>query len=142
MTPLFGYGTFRRTAWRCAILGAEYPTVPATLAGWRRIATPTGYLSVRETLPQFDVGLITGCLIELDALGWEIADAWEEVPLYERRAVVVNTMCGRVSATLYVHGDPDDATPVDDDCLAILTDAEVEAAIEAFGPKMRALRRR
>jgi gamma-glutamylcyclotransferase (GGCT)/AIG2-like uncharacterized protein YtfP len=138
--PLFGYGTFRRTAWRNAILGADYPAQPATLRGYRRIACASGYLSLRETL--FDVGLIAGVLVELDELAWEIADRWEEVPKYSRIDVVVSTMSGPVEATAYVCSDDSGAAPVDDDRLALITDAEVEASIEKFGAVMRAVRRR
>jgi hypothetical protein len=140
--PLFGYGTFRRADWRDAIFGAVYPAEPATIAGWRRIATPSGYLSLRETLPHLGSDLVQGVLIELDTVGWAIADAWEEVPIYERRDVEVNSMRGRVAATLYVHGFPDVSIPVDDERLALVDDAEVSAAIDAFAPKMRAIRER
>lgn len=138
MKPLFGYGTFRHTAWRDAILGAVYPARPATLRGYRRIACTSGYLSLRETL--FDVGLIHGVLIDLDELGWTIADRWEEVPKYRRIDVTVNGMDGPVEATAYVCADDAGATPVDGDRLALITDTEVEAAIEIFAPQMRALR--
>ena len=139
MKPLFGYGTFRRTPWRNAILGAENPAQPATLRGYRRIACASGYLSLRETL--FDVNLIHGVLIELDELGWKIADRWEEVPTYRRIDVEVSTMTGPVEATAYICSDDAGATPVDDDRLALITDADVEAAIDIFSPRMRALRR-
>ncbi|HEX3550742.1 MAG TPA: gamma-glutamylcyclotransferase family protein [Candidatus Elarobacter sp.] len=139
MTPLFGYGTFRRTAWRVAILGADYPAQPATLRGYRRIACASGYLSLRETL--FDVALVHGVLIELDELGWRIADRWEEVPKYLRTPVVVNSMHGPIDAITYICADDAGASPVDEDCFAIISDAEVEASIETFGPRMRALRR-
>jgi gamma-glutamylcyclotransferase (GGCT)/AIG2-like uncharacterized protein YtfP len=137
--PLFGYGTFRRTAWRNAILGADYPAQPATLRGYRRIACASGYLSLRETL--FDVNLVHGVLVELDELGWKIADRWEEVPTYRRTDVEVSTMNGPVEATAYICSDDTDATPVDDDRLALITDADVEEAIEIFSPRMRAFRR-
>ena len=140
MKPLFGYGTFRKTVWRNAILGAEYPAQPATLRGYRRVATASGYLSLRETL--FEVSLIEGVLIELDDVGWQIADAWEEVPKYQRVEVVVNTMSGRIESVGYICADDRAASPVDDDRLALLGDAEVEAAIEKFGPVMRAIRAR
>ena len=139
MTPLFGYGTFRKTAWRNAILGAEYPAQPATLRGYRRIALESGYLSLRETV--IDVRLVPGVLIDLDEIGWRIADAWEEVPKYRRVDVVVNTMSGTVEASTYLASNDDSATPVDDDRYALISDAEVETAIETFGPLMRRLRR-
>ncbi len=139
MTPLFGYGTFRKTAWRRAILGAEYPAQPATLRGYRRIAVASGYLSLRETV--VDVQLVHGVVIELDAIGWHIADCWEEVPTYRRIDVEVNTMTGKIDAQAYVCARADDETAVDDDRHALISDAAVEAAIEAFGPKMRRIRR-
>ena len=138
MTPLFGYGTFRKAAWRCAILGADYPAQPATLRGYRRIACASGYLSLRETL--FDVGLIHGVLIELDDVGWRVADAWEEVPKYVATPVTVNSMDGPVDALTYLCANDDGATPVDDDRFALLSDAEVEASIEFFEKRMRHIR--
>jgi gamma-glutamylcyclotransferase (GGCT)/AIG2-like uncharacterized protein YtfP len=140
MKPLFGYGTFRKAVWRDAILGAQYRAQPATLRGYRRIGCGSGYLSLRETV--VDVGLIEGVLIELDELGWQIADRWEEVPKYHRVEVSVNTMHGPVDAFAYFCTDSSHARPVDDDRLALLTDAEVEASIEHFAPIARALRRR
>ena len=138
MKPLFGYGTFRKAAWRERILGAPYPAQPATLRGYRRIACGSGYLSLRETL--VDVGLIEGVLIELDEVGWRVADAWEEVPKYRRVDVPVNTMNGPVDASTYVCADDTDATPVDDDRFATITDAEVEASIAWFERVVRHLR--
>ena len=140
MKSLFGYGTFRKTAWRVAILGADYPTQPATLRGYRRIACASGYLSLRETL--FDVGLIHGVLIALDDVGWRVADAWEEVPKYVATPVTVNSMDGPADALTYLCANDDGGTPVDDDRFALLTDAEVEASIEFFEKQMRAIRRR
>ena len=138
MTRLFGYGTFRHAAWRAAILGADYPAEPATLRGYRRVAPPSGYLSLRAT-PLEDRS-VEGVLIELDALGWRIADRWEEVPKYRRVAVVVETLHGPVHATAYVAANDDGALPVDDDRHALAGDDEVEAAIAAFAAVMRGLR--
>jgi gamma-glutamylcyclotransferase (GGCT)/AIG2-like uncharacterized protein YtfP len=137
--PLFGYGTFRKTAWRNAILGADYPVQPATLRGYRRVATGSGYLSLRETL--FDVALIEGVLVELDAVGWQVADAWEEVPKYQRVEVDVNTMHGSVGAITYICVESA-GPPVDGDPPALLTDADVAASIEIFSETMRRIRRR
>ncbi len=135
--PLFGYGTFRRTAWREAILGCAYPCEPATLRGYRRIATVSGYLTLRETL--LNVGLVEGVLVEIDELGWQIADAWEEVPKYRRVTVTVNSMRGPLEAVTYVCDEPD-GPPVEHDRLALLSDVEVTASIDLFGDTMRALR--
>lgn len=139
MKPLFGYGTFRKTAWRNAILGAGYPAQPATLRGYRRIAVASGYLSLRETV--IDIKLVAGVLIELDEIGWRIADHWEEVPKYRRIDVAVNTMSGPVDAQAYVYTLSDDGTVVDDDSHALIADSEVDVAIERFATGMRRLRR-
>jgi gamma-glutamylcyclotransferase (GGCT)/AIG2-like uncharacterized protein YtfP len=137
--PLFAYGTFRDAAWRKAILGADYPARPATLAGWTRIASPTGYLSI--AVSAFDV--VAGLLIDLDEIGWKIADSWEEVPHYQRRDVTVRTADAIVvAAETYVFRGVN-AGPLyetDDDRLAMLPREEVERAIEAFQPHMRSLR--
>ena len=142
MTALFGYGTFRRTAWRRAILGAEYPCEPATLAGYRRVATPKGYLSLRETLVA--LAPVPGVLLELDEAGWQVADAWEEVPAYQLIPVTVSTMAGAREARTYVYGPvaAGELSPVDDDCFATLTDRDVEISIAAFEPTMRDIRAR
>jgi gamma-glutamylcyclotransferase (GGCT)/AIG2-like uncharacterized protein YtfP len=138
VTRLFGYGTFRHPVWRAAILGAEYPAEPATLRGYCRIAAPSGYLSLRETT--FDAASVDGVLIELDAIGWRIADRWEEVPKYRRVAVVVDTPRGRADATAFLAANDDGAIPVDDDRHALIGDAEVEAAIADFAAVMQRLR--
>ncbi len=152
MKPLFAYGTLRGAAWRERILGARYPVRAATLRGYRRVANASGYLSLRATGEPADAA--AGVLIALDALGWRIADAWEDVAveypsgaagarsdvtLYRRVEVTVETADGPLAATAYVC--PDEAgAPVDDERLALRADDEVEAAIAAFVPRMRALR--
>jgi gamma-glutamylcyclotransferase (GGCT)/AIG2-like uncharacterized protein YtfP len=136
MMPLFAYGTLRRTAWRRALLGADYTAQPATLHGWERVALPRGYLSLRQA-PQ---ARTEGVLLVLDALGWRIADAWEEVPVYRRVAVTVATETQpRVRAQVYVCPAPF-APRADAQRDALLDDDAVDAAIAAFAPTMLALR--
>ena len=137
MKPLFGYGTFRKAAWCSAILGAAYPAQPATLSGYRRVATGSGYLSLRETV--VDLAPVEGVLIELDAIGWTVADAWEGVPTYQRIEVTVNTMHGPREAVAYMRPGAS-GPPVEGDVPALLLDRDVEQAIAEFVPIMRALR--
>jgi gamma-glutamylcyclotransferase (GGCT)/AIG2-like uncharacterized protein YtfP len=135
---LFGYGTFCRGTWRQKIFGADYAVEPATLTGWRRAATPTGYLS----LVRAEGACVRGVAIALDDAGWKIADAWEDVPLYRRITVEIATAGGLQRAGVYVYADAGALRPVpiDDDALALLHDAAVEAAIARFAPRMRAVR--
>ncbi len=157
MKPLFAYGTLRDDAWREMLLGAHYPARPAALRGYLRVANASGYLSLRATGNPADTAV--GVLIDLDAIGWRIADAWEdaavvypapagtlapapdadEVVLYERVGVVAHTSAGPVEALAYACPD-DRGVPVADGRLALRADAEVEAAIASFAPRMRALR--
>jgi hypothetical protein len=138
VSPLFAYGTFRHPAWRRAILGADYPARPARVVGWRRVALTSGYLSL---VP--DAGaVVEGTLIALDAVGWRIADAWEEVPRYARVAVVAEADGAPCGAELYVHAAEigAGASPFASDAFAALDVTAVEDAIARFAEQMRALR--
>ena len=84
---------------------------------------------------------VEGALIVLDAVGCEVADAWEEAR-YERVDCSVNTMDGVVEAIVYVCAEDDEAMPVDDRRLTLLSDPHVEAAIASFESTMRAIRTR
>ena len=137
--PLFGYGTFREPAWRVEILGADYPWEPAMLPGWQCVTFPSyEYLSVRRS--EYD--LVEGVLVELDEVGWRVADAWEEVPKYLRIPVEVRTASDLVAARSYVFaGSHDDAVPLEDqNVLASIPAREVERSIRAFGGVRDAIR--
>jgi hypothetical protein len=136
VTPLFAYGTFCHPRWRVRLLGLDYPARPATLAGWRRVALPSGYLSLRPSAQD----RVAGVIIALDDAGWRIADAWEEVPRYVRVAVDACTGVDVLAAHTYVFTGDSETTDVDDDRFALLPDADVERAIAAFQPAMRAIR--
>jgi hypothetical protein len=138
MTSLFAYGTFCQPAWRRAILGADYPARPARVRGWRRVALASGYLSVVRS----GDALLDGVVVTLDALGWRIADAWEEVPRYARVEAVALTADGPLAAPMYVHASTvgAGAVPFEAAAFAALDEGEVEAAIGRFAAQMRALR--
>jgi gamma-glutamylcyclotransferase (GGCT)/AIG2-like uncharacterized protein YtfP len=135
-TPLFGYGTFRHHEWRCRILGADYPWELATIVGWKRVALPSGYLTVVASPND----LVEGVLVELDDVGWRIADAWEEVPTYRRLPVVARTTAGVVAAQMYVVPGVADGRAVNDDRFAVISDYEVVQSIRAFERAMLAIR--
>jgi len=130
MRPLFGYGTFSEPAWRRAILGADYPARQAGLRGWRRAALASGFLTlVRDDRA---AALVPGVLLDLDDAGWRIADAWEEVPRYQRTAVRVESDGGPVDAIAYIAPPDGAASALAGDRLAALENAAVEAAIARF----------
>jgi hypothetical protein len=134
--PLFAYGTFRRPSWRRRLLGADYPARDATLPGWRRIALASGYLSLRRSRG----AAVDGIVVALDALGWRIADAWEEVPRYARVPVEVRAGGETIAAETYVCEDAAAIGDVDPARDALLPDEAVERAIAAFESAMRRLR--
>jgi gamma-glutamylcyclotransferase (GGCT)/AIG2-like uncharacterized protein YtfP len=137
-TILFGYGTLRRDDWRAAILGAAYPAQPAKLTGWRRTVTRSGYLSIARDAQSH----VDGVAIALDAIGWTIADAWEEVPRYERVRVDVTSALGSLDAETYVSTEPVTLSEIEEHRFAWLDDVSVEDAIARFASDMRALRAR
>lgn len=99
MTELFAYGTLRDGEYQRALFDRTVPTRPATLSGWRAVVAKGGYLTiVREAGDE-----VTGDLLTLDDAALATADAWEEVPLYERVAVEVHTSDGQaVQTQVYV----------------------------------------
>ena len=130
--PLFGYGTFRHPRWRYEILGADYPWEHAVLRGWQRVTLPAyDYLSIRKS----EFGVVDGVLVELDEVGWRVADAWEEVPKYVRVPVEVRTAGGLlIEARSYVFaGSHEGTVPLEDDgVLAAIPDRDVQRSIFAF----------
>jgi gamma-glutamylcyclotransferase (GGCT)/AIG2-like uncharacterized protein YtfP len=99
MTQLFAYGTLRDEEYQQALFDHTLPARPATLPGWRAVVSEGGYLTVVRAAGDE----VTGDLLALDDAALATADAWEEVPLYERVAVEVRTADGSaVEAQVYV----------------------------------------
>jgi len=78
--PLFAYGTLRDAEYQRELFGRTYPMREAHIRGFVAIATETGYLAA---VPR-PSGRIDGALVDLDALGYEVADAWEDRAVYDR----------------------------------------------------------
>jgi gamma-glutamylcyclotransferase (GGCT)/AIG2-like uncharacterized protein YtfP len=128
MIPLFAYGTLRSTAYQRALFDRDYPTRPATLAGWRVVVAEGGYFTVTPERR----AIARGVLVELDAAALAIADEWEDVPTYERIRVRAHDVDrGPVDAWLYVRPTPLRTEPPPG-ALALHDDAAVLAAIRAF----------
>ena len=99
MSELFAYGTLRDREYQEALFDRTVPARPATLPGWRTVVADGGYLTIVPAAGDE----VTGDLLTLDDAALALADAWEEVPRYERVAVVVRTAEGStVSAQVYV----------------------------------------
>jgi gamma-glutamylcyclotransferase (GGCT)/AIG2-like uncharacterized protein YtfP len=126
--PLFAYGTLRDPEYQRELFARTYPMRRARVEGFIVVSTGGGYLAA---IPRTG-GIIDGALVELDAPGYAIADAWEDRTIYDRVSVEARVESGRiVPAYLYVQlaarGEP-----VTDGRLADRARADVIADIRAF----------
>jgi gamma-glutamylcyclotransferase (GGCT)/AIG2-like uncharacterized protein YtfP len=95
---LFAYGTLRDAEYQQALFGRALPTRPAMLPDWLAVIAEGGYLTVVRAPGE----TVTGNLVTLTDAELAIADAWEEVPLYERLRVEADANDAIVPAWLYV----------------------------------------
>jgi gamma-glutamylcyclotransferase (GGCT)/AIG2-like uncharacterized protein YtfP len=99
VTEVFAYGTLRDAEYQQALFDRTLPMRPATLPGWLAVVAEGGYLTVVRAAAE----TLTGDLVTLAAAELTLADAWEEVPLYERLRVQAHSASGTpVAAWLYV----------------------------------------
>lgn len=110
MIPLFAYGTLSVEDFQLAIFDRTYPMRPATIDGYTIGLTEHGYRTVIEQAGSS----VRGQLVALDDDAYVIADAWEEVPFYERiRANVRNDDGETIDCWLYLRPpEAADATAV------------------------------
>jgi acyl-CoA thioesterase-1 len=124
---LFAYGTLRDASYREALFDRILPTRPATLAGWRAVVETGGYLTIVRAPGE----TLRGELLSLDDAALAVADAWEEVPLYERLRVEAQAEGAAVPCWVYVRPTAsDDRAP--EGMLARHDRATVLAQIRAF----------
>lgn len=99
MIEVFAYGTLRDVQYQQALFDATMPMRPATLADWQIVLHEGGFL----TLVHAPGEIVHGDLLLLDEEALGIADAWEEVPLYERLRVEACSATGEpVPCWVYV----------------------------------------
>jgi len=101
MNELFVYGTLRDPEYRLALFDRALPARPALLADWVAVMAETGYLTLLSAPGES----VSGELLALDDAALALADAWEEVPVYERRQVAARDADGNV-VTAYVYVRP------------------------------------
>jgi gamma-glutamylcyclotransferase (GGCT)/AIG2-like uncharacterized protein YtfP len=128
--PLFAYGTLRDPEYQREIFARTYAMRPAQVRDFIVVSTRGGYLAA---LPQAGA-TIAGALIELDAEGYAIADAWEDRTVYDRVEVEARDVDGRSERCwLYVYARPAaGGSPVTDGRLSDRTRTAVIADIRTF----------
>jgi gamma-glutamylcyclotransferase (GGCT)/AIG2-like uncharacterized protein YtfP len=125
---VFAYGTLRDAQYQQALFDAPMPMRPATLADWQIVVHEGGFL----TLIPAPGEIVHGDLVQLDDEALAIADAWEEVPLYERLRVEACAAGGApVACWVYVRATASRVRPAPGE-LARHTRREVLSRIRAF----------
>jgi gamma-glutamylcyclotransferase (GGCT)/AIG2-like uncharacterized protein YtfP len=92
MIEVFAYGTLRDPQYQRALFDVTMPMRPALLDGWLVVVHEGGFL----TLVRAPGETVAGDLVALDDETLTIADAWEEVPLYERLQSEARTAAGEL----------------------------------------------
>jgi gamma-glutamylcyclotransferase (GGCT)/AIG2-like uncharacterized protein YtfP len=106
---LFVYGTLRDAEYQRALFGRMLPMRPATLPDWAAVVAENGYLTVVCAPGE----RVDGDLITLDDDALALADAWEEVPSYERLPIEARDGGGAaVPAFVYVRPSASRERPV------------------------------
>jgi gamma-glutamylcyclotransferase (GGCT)/AIG2-like uncharacterized protein YtfP len=80
MLPLFAYGTLRDPQYQRELFERTFPQRPAQVRGYVVVSTGGGYLAAAPRPGE----TIAGALVELDLAAYAIADAWEDLTIYER----------------------------------------------------------
>lgn len=127
MSVLFAYATLRDDEVRMRLFGEPVSAVPATLDGWQVVETADAYFNI---VPES--GAVTeGVLLHLSPDQWQLADAFEEVPLYQRHPVTVRMSGKTIEAVLYRRDDVA-GKPVRDGRLSALPRDALMAMVDAF----------
>jgi gamma-glutamylcyclotransferase (GGCT)/AIG2-like uncharacterized protein YtfP len=128
LLPLFAYGTLRDPDYQRELFGRTYQMHRAIVADFMVTSAATGYLAATPQ-PGFT---IDGAIVEIDEAGLAIADAWEDLDVYDRVEVDAWRPDGRdVRCFMYVIAGAGGPAVID----ARLTDrsrAEVIADIRRF----------
>lgn len=86
MLTLFVFGTLTNPLVRKALFGEEIFSQTAVLKDYQKYLADDGYLFIKKATGE----LVEGQLIRLSTAQQQIADAWEDVPLYQLIPVEVN----------------------------------------------------
>lgn len=128
MIEVFAYGTLRDPQYQQALFDATMPLRPATLPDWQIVVHEGGFL----TLIRAPGEVVHGDLVLLDDEALAIADAWEEIPLYERLRVEARDAGGApVPCWVYVRATGSRVRPAPGE-LARHSRREVLSRIRAF----------
>jgi gamma-glutamylcyclotransferase (GGCT)/AIG2-like uncharacterized protein YtfP len=101
---LFVYGTLRDPAVQTALFGREILGVPAILDGWALFRSETdGFHFIKPCSGD----RVNGLILDLSDFELEMADAWEDVPLYQRERVPVLSGEDVVEAWAYTRREAD-----------------------------------
>jgi gamma-glutamylcyclotransferase (GGCT)/AIG2-like uncharacterized protein YtfP len=125
---IFAYGTLRDPGYQRALFDRELPLIPARLDGWMTVVAEGGFLTIVPVAGE----AVDGDVIVVDDAALRVADAWEEVPLYERIEIDANVAVGApLRAWVYVRPTAQRERPPAGS-LALQSRADILAAIAAL----------
>lgn len=126
--PLFAYGTLRDAEFQRELFGRSFPMDDARVAGFAVVSTAGGYLAAIAK----PGASVAGALVHLDAAAYAIADAWEDMSVYERIETRADVPGGRSCACFMYVRTGAHGPPVADGRLADRSRTEVIADIRRF----------
>jgi gamma-glutamylcyclotransferase (GGCT)/AIG2-like uncharacterized protein YtfP len=126
--PLFAYGTLRDAEYQRELFDRTFAMEPACVSGFIVVTTAGGYLAATAR----PGATVAGALVHLDAAAYRIADAWEDLTVYERIAITARRADGGpCDCFMYVQAAPA-GHPVSDGRLSNSPRAQVVADIRRF----------
>lgn len=100
--PLFAYGTLRDPQYQRELFGRTFVMHDAQVAGFAVVSTGAGYLAATPR----PGSTVAGALVELDDGAYAVADAWEDLTVYERTIVEARRPNGKSRrAIMYIVRD-------------------------------------
>jgi gamma-glutamylcyclotransferase (GGCT)/AIG2-like uncharacterized protein YtfP len=129
MLPLFAYGTLRDPEYQLELFARTFAMELAEVSGFVVLSTGGGYLAATPRPGT----TIRGALVALDAAAYAVADAWEDLAVYDRITVDARRTLDRVVQRCFMYVVPEArGTPVVDERPADRSRAEVVADIRRF----------
>jgi hypothetical protein len=129
--PLFAYGTLRSRDIRIALFGTEVEWCDAELPG-HKLLSKDGFFTIASE----ENARVPGVVLFLSASQLTIADLWEEVPLYTRKACPV-CLRGRESLAWVYCRPVDLAHPARPDTICDAPWAQVLEMAHSLGAEVR-----
>ncbi len=135
--PLFAYGTLRDAEFLRELFGRTFSMQAARVRDFIVVRTATGYLAATPRTGS----IVEGCIVAVDATVYPLADAWEDLTVYDRIAIDADLRDG-TTRRCWMYVQPGAQGPaVTDGRASVHPRADVVAEIRRFRAEIDAMRR-